>query len=110
MAWTEVVNPGGGMFFKWDTAGKSVEGRFLGVFAGNVFNGRQTHYARFVQSDGREWKVNTPTVLERRLREESVSVAMRGAEWLTERRKEMMQEVLPAQRGGTGSTEWPTVG
>ena len=42
--------------------------------------------------------------VERRLREESVSVAMKGAEWLAERRKEMMQEVMPAQRGGTGST------
>ena len=48
--------------------------------------------------------------VERRLMEESVSVAMRGSEWLEQRRKEMMQEVMPAQRGGIGSTAWPTVG
>ena len=42
--------------------------------------------------------------VERRLHEEQVTVAMNGVEWLKARRVELQKEVLPAQRGGTGST------
>jgi hypothetical protein len=54
---------GGGTFFKWDVIGKSVEGRYLGVFDGKILSGRQTKYAKFVQSNGVELKVNVTTVL-----------------------------------------------
>jgi hypothetical protein len=54
---------GGGTFFKWDAIGKSVEGRYLGVFDGKILSGRQTKYAKFVQSNGVELKVNVTAVL-----------------------------------------------
>lgn len=65
MAYEKVADKGSGSYFRWDVVGKVFEGRFVGLGTGS-YEGRTTYHAKFT-TDAGEIRVDTPTVLRRRL-------------------------------------------